>query len=63
MWFHADSADYVYAGAGVAISDTPAGPFTFIGAMQPNRQDSRDMTLFKDIDGTAYLIHSKETKV
>ena len=60
MWFHADSADYVYAGTGVAVSDTPVGPFTFIKAMQPNRQDSRDMTLFKDVDGTAYLIHSKD---
>ena len=60
MWFHADSADYVYGGTGVAISDTPTGPFTFIRAMQPNRQDSRDMTLFKDVDGKAYLIHSKD---
>jgi hypothetical protein len=60
MWFHADSADYVYAGTGVAVSDTPTGQFTFKGVMQPNRQDSRDMTLFKDIDGTAYLIHSKD---
>ena len=60
MWFHSDTADYVYAGTGVAVSDTPCGPFTFIGATQPNRQDSRDMTLFKDVDGTAYLIHSKD---
>lgn len=60
MWFHADTADYVYAGIGVAISDTPYGPFTFLGAKQPNRQDSRDMTLFQDVDGTAYLLHSKD---
>ena len=51
MWFHSDSADYVYAGVGVAVSDTPCGPYTFIRSMQPNRQDSRDMTLFKDVDG------------
>ena len=60
MWFHADTADYVYAGVGVAISDTPCGPFTFLGAKQPNRQDSRDMTLFQDNDGAAYLLHSKD---
>lgn len=60
MWFHSDSADYVFAGAGVAISDTPSGPFEYLGSKQPNRQDSRDMTLFKDNDGTAYLVHSKD---
>ena len=60
MWFHADSPDYVYAGTGVAVSDSPTGPFDFRCVMQPNRQDSRDMTLFKDVDGTAYLIHSKD---
>lgn len=60
MWFHADSPDYVYAGTGVAVSDSPTGPFDFRCVMQPNRQDSRDMTLFKDFDGTAYLIHSKD---
>ena len=60
MWFHADSPDYVYAGTGIAVSDSPTGPFDFRCVMQPNRQDSRDMTLFKDVDGTAYLIHSKD---
>ena len=60
MWFHSDSADYVFAGTGVAVSDTPQGPYTYMGSFQPNRQDSRDMTIFKDIDGTAYLVHSKD---
>lgn len=60
MWFHSDSADYVYAGVGVAVSESPTGEFKYIRSFQPNRQDSRDMTLFKDIDGTAYLIHSKD---
>lgn len=58
MWVHLDTADYCWAGVGVAISDTPAGPFTLIRAKQPNGQDSRDMTIFKDKDGAAYLIHS-----
>ena len=60
MWMHLDSSDYVYAGVGIAVSKTPIGPFKLIGAKQPNRQDSRDMTIFKDIDDTAYLIHSKD---
>ena len=60
MWFHSDTADYVYAGVGVAVSDGPCGPFTYLGSYQPNRQDCRDMTLFQDVDGTAYLLHSKD---
>lgn len=60
MWAHVDSPDYVFAGAGVAVSDSPKGPFKFLGATQPNRQDCRDMTLFVDTDKTAYLIHSTD---
>ena len=58
MWFHAERADYSLAGVGVAVSDTPVGPFEFKFAKVPNRQDSRDMTIYKDRDGTAYLFHS-----
>ncbi len=58
MWFHADTADYVYGGIGVAISKTPTGPFEFLYSTQPNKQDSRDMTIFIDQDDTAYLVHS-----
>ena len=60
LWAHADSADYVFGGVAIAVSDSPTGPFKFICAKQPNKQDSRDMTLFKDVDGTAYLVHSKD---
>ncbi len=60
MWMHIDSANYMFAGAGVAVSDTPVGPFKFITATPPNRQDCRDMTLFVDKDDTAYLVHSKD---
>lgn len=60
MWFHSDNSEYLFAGVGVAVSDTPKGPFTYLGSEHPNRQESRDMTLFKDIDGTAYLVHSKD---
>ena len=60
LWMHVDRADYSYAGVGVAISDSPKGPFTFLKAMIPNKQDSRDMTVYKDKDGVAYLFHSKD---
>ncbi len=60
MWLHLDDSRYVYAGVGIAVAERPEGPFRLTCAKQPNRQDSRDMTLFKDTDGTAYLIHSKD---
>ena len=58
MWMHVDTADYVYGGIGVAVSKTPIGPFEFLYSGQPNKQDSRDMTIFVDRDETAYLVHS-----
>ena len=60
LWMHVDRADYSYAGVGVAVADSPKGPFTFLHAKVPNKQDSRDMTIYKDRDGTAYLFHSKD---
>ena len=60
LWAHADSADYVFGGIAVAVSDSPKGPFKLLYAKQPNKQDSRDMTIYQDIDGTAYLVHSKD---
>jgi hypothetical protein len=58
MWMHVDSADYTFAGVGIAVSDSPVGPFVLKDAKQPNRLDCRDMTIFKDSDNTAYLFHS-----
>lgn len=58
MWTHIDNETRKYAGVGIAISDTPVGPFTFLQAKHPNRQDSKDMTVFVDIDDTAYLVHT-----
>ena len=58
LWLHLDKKDYTYAGVGIAVSDSPTGSFKLIDAKQPNRLDSRDMTIFKDDDGKAYLFHS-----
>ncbi|MBW5446175.1 family 43 glycosylhydrolase [Cohnella sp. CFH 77786] len=81
MWAHIDgdkdpnndAQNYGKAQAGVAISDTPTGPFVYQRSyrmdMTPEGQTdyhpsdkgmARDMNLFKDDDGTAYLIYSSE---
>ncbi|QIB57137.1 family 43 glycosylhydrolase [Blautia producta] len=82
IWFHADGrypgsdADYGKAKAGVAVSDSPTGPFKLLGSYKLNyhndpnadygydgwdgRGSVRDMNLFKDDDGTAYVIYSSE---
>jgi beta-xylosidase len=36
MWLHQDSPDYKAAHAGVAVSDTPVGPFKYVGSFRPN---------------------------
>ncbi|MGW5362558.1 glycoside hydrolase family 43 protein [Actinopolymorpha pittospori] len=79
MWVHADgpsetsNAQYAKARAGVAVSDSPTGPFRWIDsyrlhvapAGEPNYQPdnpgmARDMNLFVDDDGSAYIIYSSE---
>ena len=46
---HVDSIDYGAAKLGVAVSDTPAGPFKYLKSFRPNNnQESRDMTIFVD---------------
>ncbi len=60
MWVHAESADYSKAAAGVAVSDSPTGPFTYVGSFRPNNAMSRDQTVFVDDDGKAYQFYSSE---
>lgn len=79
MWFHADgptetsTANYAAAAAGVAISDSPSGPFKFVDRYRlntcpPGQEDmfpqskgmARDMNLFVDDDNIAYIIYSSE---
>lgn len=60
MWVHAESADYSKAAAGVAVSDTPVGPFEYLGSFRPNNAMSRDQTIFVDDDGKAYQFCSSE---
>jgi beta-xylosidase len=56
MWVHIDDAKYQYARTGVAVADQPTGPFRYLESFRPNGSESRDMTLFKDEDGQAYVI-------
>jgi hypothetical protein len=60
MWFHLDAEDYSWAKGGVAVSDSPTGPFEYLGSQRPGGNMLRDMTLFKDDDGAGYLIYSSE---
>ncbi|WP_255295233.1 family 43 glycosylhydrolase [Bacillus sp. AFS037270] len=68
------TAMYAKAEAGYALSDSPTGPFVYQVSNRMDRAPkdatyngqpdqpgmARDMNLFKDDDGTAYLIYSSE---
>ena len=60
MWVHVESADYSKACAGVAVSDSPTGTFTYVGSFRPNGAMSRDQTVFVDDNGKAYQFYSSE---
>jgi hypothetical protein len=62
MWFHVElkGKGYNAARAGVATSPSPFGPFTFLRDFRPDGEMSRDMTLYQDDDGKAYLITTSE---
>ncbi len=57
MWMHYEyGRDYSYARAAVAFSDNIEKPFTFLKSFRPFENMSRDCTLYKDEDGTAYFL-------
>ena len=77
MWMHLEQRGYHFARAGIAISDQPAGPFTFLKAIRPitagaafaendpeRQRESggtvRDLNLFLDDDGRAYVFYASE---
>ncbi|WP_427896182.1 glycoside hydrolase family 43 protein [Kribbella sp. GL6] len=86
MWVHSDgpssptsTSNYARSEAGVAIADSPKGPFRWIdsyrldhvpsdsvpwcgsgSSFDPAGGMARDMNLFVDDDGTAYIIYSSE---
>lgn len=60
MWMHIDKKDYSYSQSGVAVSATPTGPYRYLHSVKPNGHMARDMTVFQDTDGRAYLVYSSE---
>jgi hypothetical protein len=56
MYMHIDSGDYKEAKVGVATSDTVCGKYKYMKSFQPMGKQSRDMGLFQDDDGSAYLL-------
>lgn len=60
LWFHLDNRRYTRAEVGLAVSDTPTGPFAYMGSQRPGSHDSRDFTAFQDRDGRAYLFCSSD---
>ncbi|MGF1448594.1 MAG: glycoside hydrolase family 43 protein [Opitutales bacterium] len=62
LWWHHDLKGLGHLGAlaGVATADTPTGPFEFIRTFRPSNLMFRDCTLFKDDDGTAYLVFATD---
>lgn len=56
MWLHLDSEIYDKGRSGVAIADSPTGPFEFLECHCPNGWQCRDLALYKDDDGKGYLI-------
>ncbi|WP_277212586.1 family 43 glycosylhydrolase [Isoptericola croceus] len=81
MWWHSDGSvtpggsNYARSMAGVAVADSPTGPFAVQGVYRLYNEPSyrtacnmpnavpgqtRDMTVFKDDDGVAYISYSSE---
>ncbi|PPU84807.1 beta-glucanase [Xanthomonas sacchari] len=62
MWFHLERPGQGYKDArvGVAMAERVDGPYRYLRSFRPNGQESRDMTLFQDDDGSAYLFYSSE---
>ena len=57
LWMHWENgSDYGQARTAVAVSSTVDGAYSYRGSFRPLGNDSRDMTVFRDDDGAAYLI-------
>lgn len=56
MYLHIDSSNYGEAKVGVATSDTVCGKYTYISSWRPLGFESRDIGLFQDDNGSAYLL-------
>jgi Glycosyl hydrolases family 43/Ricin-type beta-trefoil lectin domain-like len=57
MYLHIDNSSYTDRRVGVAVSSTPCGPYTYRGGFSPLGNQGRDLGLFQDSDGSAYLMN------
>ena len=55
MWIHMDANSYNEAEAGVAISDSPAGPFTYIKSFRPVKYNYEGIDQWPDKERTRQL--------
>jgi hypothetical protein len=56
LYMHIDSGNYKEAKVGVAVGDSVCGKYTYLRSFRPMGRQSRDMGVFQDDDGTAYLL-------
>jgi hypothetical protein len=56
MYLHIDDSSYGEAKVGVATSSTVCGKYNYRGSFRPLNFESRDIGLFQDEDGSAYLL-------
>ena len=47
MWLHVDDQGYSRCRVGMAVSNSPLGPFRYQGSVQANDLRNGDITLFK----------------
>jgi beta-xylosidase len=56
LYMHIDDGSYKEAKVGVAVGDTVCGKYQYVGSYRPTENQSRDMGLYQDEDGTGYLL-------
>jgi hypothetical protein len=56
MYMHIDNTSYAERKVGVATSSSVCGSYAYRGSFQPLGNQSLDMSLFQDADGTGYLL-------
>lgn len=61
MYFHLDDAQYRIGKIGIATSDEIDSGWTFIRGISPLNSQSRDLSLFQEDDGTAYVVFASDT--
>ena len=56
LWMHIDDSSYGEAKVGVATGNSVCGSYTYLGSWRPLGFQSRDINVFQDDDGSAYLL-------